>query len=335
MRKTVVPFIAEAKLLSDGDILTIPGVSVKTRKHLTFTADIPTITGGGKIYVGHGYELTSASWIEITDSTVEAFSYYSYTDPKKRTIVENTEHGISVRGHITVNIDVAHSDGAKPFAIVSSAGGAVKLALNGWDGCYGDVFVKVEGTTAENCRLTWSSDDFSSRIWIFGDSYIGFGYAARWPYYLYRDGYDHSLIVGYPGMPARDALADLKRIVDKGAPEFAVWCMGMNNLDPSPDTMNPEYLKATSEFIEICTSRGITPILSTIPNAPERNNTAKNNWVRSLGYRYIDFARAVGSYEDPEWYPDMLSPDRVHPATKGAEALYMQVLCDFPEIMQR
>ena len=46
-------------------------------------------------------------------------------------------------------------------------------------------------------------------------------------------------------------------------------------------------------------------------------------------------ARTVGADKDVWWYPEMLFTDKVHPATKGAEALYMQVLCDFPEIMQK
>lgn len=334
MKNVVEPYVAESKRLIDGEILSIPGVSVKTRKHLTFSADISDIKGG-KIFIGHGYMVSSASWIEITADEIAAYAYYSYSNPQQRPLFEKQAHGIEIKDYITVNIDVAHSEGATPCVIISSAGGALKLSMNGWDGVCGDIFAKVEGMSVENCKLTWSSDDFSRKIWVFGDSYIGFSHPARWPYYLYRDGYDHSLITGYPGMPAQDAIADFRIIVDKGNPEFAVWCLGMNNIDPDANTVNEAYLKATTEFIEICKERGITPILSTIPNVPERDNTAKNNWVRSLGYRYIDFARAVGSYENPEWYPDMLFTDRVHPAAKGAEALYMQVLTDFPEIMQR
>jgi hypothetical protein len=108
----------------------------------------------------------------------------------------------------------------------------------------------------------------------------------------------------------------------------------MNNSDKD-GKVNERYLKSVEEFIKICEERGITPILSTIPNVPERDNSPKNEWVRKSSYRYIDFNRAVGADKDVHWYPEMLSADNVHPAAKGAEALYMQVLCDFPEIMQK
>ena len=124
------------------------------------------------------------------------------------------------------------------------------------------------------------------------------------------------------------------RFVDRGQPEYIVWTLGMNNKDVD-GKINEKYFESTNEFLRVCEERGITPILCTVPNVPERDNRPKNEWVRSSKYRYIDFARAVGSDKDVNWYPEMLCADRVHPATKGAEALYMQVLCDFPEIMQK
>ena len=108
----------------------------------------------------------------------------------------------------------------------------------------------------------------------------------------------------------------------------------MNNTDLD-GKVSEIYREATERFLDICEEKGITPILSTVPLVPERENKYKNEWVRSLPYRYIDFARAVGSEVNVEWYPEMLCADRVHPAERGAQALYMQVVCDFPEIMQR
>ena len=210
----------------------------------------------------------------------------------------------------------------------------VKLTPSGWDGTYGEIFVEVEGAELKNCKLNWTSDGFSRKIWILGDSYSGFGHAARWPYYLYRDGYNNHLISGFPGMPSETAIEEFRRFVNYGSPEFVVWTLGMNNADKD-GKINEKYLAATNEFISICNERGITPILSTIPNVPDRDNEPKNEWVRSQPYRYIDFNRAVGADKDVSWYPEMLSADRVHPSAKGAEALYMQVLTDFPEIMQK
>ena len=135
-------------------------------------------------------------------------------------------------------------------------------------------------------------------------------------------------------MNTQNGLIDFKVAIEKGTPEFAVWCLGMNNGDKTEDPNEP-WLEATKEFLEICKEKGITPILSTIPSTPVVNNEPKNKWVRASGYRYIDFNRAVGADKDVAWYPEMLYKDNVHPALHGAEALYSQVLVDFPEIMKR
>lgn len=333
MKKIVAPYTAAADKLSSGEKISIAPLSLKTEKHLSFTCDISEL-GNGKILVGHGYKVSSASWLEITANEIQAFAYYTYTDPQQRTLFkEPFMHGLTVKDFVSVVIDVNPLDKITTI-IVSTSSGMVKTTVNGWDGCQGEIFAAVEGVSAENCKLNWFSGSFSRRIWLLGDSYIGFGHAARWPYYLYRDGYNNHLISGYPGMPAERAIEEFSRFVDRGAPEFVVWTLGMNNVDKD-GAINEKYLESTKEFLRICEERGITPILTAVPNVPERDNTLKNNWVRSQPYRYIDFARAVGSEKSVEWYPGMLSDDRVHPAAAGAEALYMQVLCDFPEIMQK
>ena len=97
--------------------------------------------------------------------------------------------------------------------------------------------------------------------------------------------------------------------------------------------VNTSYLKCVLEFIAICESNGITPILSTIPCTPTVNNYYKNEWVKKSEYRYIDFARAVGGETiGSTWFPGMLHTDNVHPAELGAKALYSQFIADFPEI---
>lgn len=149
-----------------------------------------------------------------------------------------------------------------------------------------------------------------------------------------RDGYLNLLMMGYPGMNAQRGIKEFMLTVGEYKPEVAVWALGMNNGDKD-DKINPDYLCATLEFIKVCKEKGIVPILTTTPNTPKVDNRYKNEWVRSSGYRYIDFARAVGSDKVLGWYPYMLSPDLVHPDVKGAKALYMQLLVDLPEIMNK
>ena len=111
--------------------------------------------------------------------------------------------------------------------------------------------------------------------------------------------------------------------------------MGMNDRD-TEEGVSANWKKASDEFLAICGEKGISPILSTVPNVPAMINSFKNDIVRASGYRYIDFAEAVGGVErGSSWYDGMLSPDLVHPAAPGAEALYRAVLRDFPEIKEK
>ena len=69
---------------------------------------------------------------------------------------------------------------------------------------------------------------------------------------------------------------------------------------------------------------------------PDRLHSYKNEYVRTSGYRYIDFASAVGANEAGSgWGECMLSADQVHPTAAGAQALAEQVLLDLPGIMQQ
>ena len=55
--------------------------------------------------------------------------------------------------------------------------------------------------------------------------------------------------------------------------------------------------------------------------------------MKSIGVRYIDFAKAVGAENDgDEWYSGMRASD-VHPLAKGAEALAHQAFIDMPELL--
>jgi hypothetical protein len=46
MSKIIEPYIAEAKKLASGEKITVVGNTIKTRKHLVFTADISNLGGG-------------------------------------------------------------------------------------------------------------------------------------------------------------------------------------------------------------------------------------------------------------------------------------------------
>ena len=333
-RSVVTPFTATADRLVSGEFLELPKNNIKDRTRISFTCDIEEMSDDAVIRVGHGFELSCSGWVEITKTKIRVCRFYGWHKPPQSFSLPETELEMEVSDFLTVAVN-QDTAGNGTFVSVTSKGGMKKFDIaSGMAGDIGPIFASPLNCEIKNCKLNYIADGYGDPIWIFGDSYLSIPDPSRWPTYLYKDGFNKVLLSGYSGMNTQSGLADFKVAIEKGTPVYAVWCLGMNNGDKTEDP-NPDWLAATEEFLAICKEKGITPILSTIPSTPVVNNEPKNVWVRNSGYRYIDFNRAVGADKDVKWYPEMLYQDNVHPALKGAQALYSQVLIDFPEIMNR
>lgn len=99
--------------------------------------------------------------------------------------------------------------------------------------------------------------------------------------------------------------------------------------------INESYDSAVHEVMQICDQNDIELVLATIPTCPYWNNDYKNEFVKNSGYRYIDFARAVGAYDSITWYDGMLeeAEKRIHPTETGALALYSEAVTTVPELV--
>lgn len=184
-----------------------------------------------------------------------------------------------------------------------------------------------------NYKFTWSCTDLYKDIWFFGDSYMAYS-EARWAYYLEEYGYaKNALINSFPGCWSATAVTALNNLIAHGNPDFAVWALGMNDGADSDSAPSTAWANGRDSFLAVCEANNITPIFCTIPTVPTINHEQKNAWIRSSGYRYIDFAKAVNATSDGTWNSGMLSGDGVHPTINGARALFSEVLLDFPEIM--
>ncbi len=339
MKNAVTPFTKKAKKVESGKFLELVKTNVKDRFHISFTCDIKEMPDDAVIRIGRGLDVTGGSWIELTKTQIRAYNFFSWTNPQRLDAFTLADTELVIEEFLTVSINVDHARddvfrGNGTFVTITTKGGMKKIVMPYVGGTAGMVFASPVGCTLENCTLNYLADGYADLVWLFGDSYFSIPDTARWPTYLYRDGYRMILLAGYPGMNTEDGLTDFKTAIKKGTPTYAVWCLGMNNPDTSEEP-NKGWLAATEEFLEICKKKKITPILATIPCTPKVDNSPKNEWVRNSGYRYIDFNRAVGADKDRAWYPEMLNQkDLVHPDIKGGEALYAQVLIDFPEIMQ-
>jgi len=92
-------------------------------------------------------------------------------------------------------------------------------------------------------------------------------------------------------------------------------------------------------LIDRVVALGGVPILQTIPRRIEgaTDNLVfiqqANPWIKSLGYKYIDFATALSlNYDGETQNPALFLSDHTHPSIAGHLAMYNKILVDIPEV---
>lgn len=316
--------------LSDGQELILQDMNVNKHTIMAFSADVKSFS---KMEIGR----KDSAYLEIDDTNI-VVKNCGETD----TVIP---HGLTITNNINIRIIQSTDIYAEPFENYS---GIVELSSNGvmfttetakmipfvyWTKTYGSPYVKAVQSELTDCALSYIPCDAQKSIYVFSDSYVSF-YSNRWIYYLAKDRLiDNILLNGYPGEGSGAAMNALKNLLSLGMkPHYIVWCMGMNDGSDSESEAAGGWVTARDELLAICETNGIHPVFATIPSVPTINNEKKNEWIRSSGYQYIDFAKAVGANASGEWYPGMIFEDQVHPSDSGAVALYGRVLTDFPQI---
>lgn len=312
--------------LLDGDNVSLLRTQVRFNTVWAFTGHITT---AGKIIIGVTQGDSTPKTLCAVDSTK---LYYRLQNGD----VTSTNHGLTLANDLQIWI-------YNPF-VVNELGG-IKIASNGNEfvlnaTAYGTEMngapcVISDGAVISDCAFTLIPQDINKPIWVFGDSWVSM-YDTRWPYYMVQAGYTHTwMLSGFTGQKSAEAITSLENLLTIRKPEYIVWMMGMNDIDSS-SAVNTDWKTAYDKLIEICTDFDITPILYTVPNTPSRVNTYKNAVVTASGYRYIDGVAAVGDDGNGNWFTDywQSSNDKNHTSAKGAKALYMRILTDFPEIAE-
>lgn len=241
------------------------------------------------------------------------------------------DHNLTIKDYLLVVVNKVPGTGA--VLTIYTNGGTYTRTNTSWLDDHGAPYVNnASGDTITDVKMTWTSSAFRNRNWVFGDSYVTIA-TPRWPKYVYDLGFGENLMInGYPGEQSEAGYKDLLDCIKRGKPSTMAWCLGMNDGDNG--AVNTSWLKYVNAFLSICDIYGITPILATIPCCPLADHRYKNAWVKTSGYRYIDFASAVNVSENSTtWYEGMLSDDNIHPTAQGAIALASQVLTDFPELL--
>ena len=312
--------------LYDGDALTLPVTNIDKNVRQTFTADI---TSFSSVLIGRKNG-NSGYWavIDSTNITVYRDNVASTPIPHGLTIQNNLQIRIITKHNVSNPNELYNAD-----ITVTSNGIDFTVQDIEWRRAYDPPVVQSVGSVLTDCVVSWETGDVAKAIYIFGDSYCSWS-SDRWAYYCAKDGFaDNALFNAYAGENSTNAVVALRNVVPMGSPKYLVWCLGMNDGSDSESAPSSAWVAGRDAVINICKRYGITLVFATIPTVPTINNEQKNAWVRNSGYRYIDFAKAVGSDSEGNWYSGMLYTDGIHPTVQGAKALYGRVLTDFPEIM--
>ena len=279
------------------------------------------------ISIGHGYNVYSGSWVTVDDKNVTAY-YYNGSEPVQ---MGQYSHKLTINDYIDVEVYVGNVANLRATVKIKTQNGEFYQDNVPMAGCNGNISAWATMET-KNVNAKFICHDMKYDIFVFGDSYLSLGDPSRYPFYLVNEGYKEILLSGYSGATSLTEIESFRNILEKQKPKKVIWCLGMNEAD-SETNFNENWKNCIDEVIQTCKDNNIELILATIPNTPRVSNIFKNEWIRNSGYRYIDFAKAVGAEEKAStWYDGMLSADNVHPTELGAKALAERFLMDVPEL---
>ena len=94
------------------------------------------------------------------------------------------------------------------------------------------------------------------------------------------------------------------------------------------------WQRAVDNVAKLCQTFGVTPIFGTLPPEAADSNpvSVQNPYIRSSGYRFIDFARALTVGNDGTTRDSSKFADTLHPNVAGHLAMYNRVRLDVPEL---
>lgn len=346
-------FRSKSTALSQNGILTLPIIHIN--KNVFIAAKITGRIDDIQIGVGYNDDISyinrgyNSRWFKITPTQISMYQSFNYTEEKPAIWTE--DHGITFTGKTTITISSDTSEQPTVIRIYDNLGNVYEKRTTEFG--VGKPFITNNGTTNIEADFSLMPKDINKSIWCIGDSYFSFTSPSRWTYYMKQYGFIDWLSNNQPGLSPSTGNDDLENLLSLGyIPKYVVWFLGMNG-DTQESKVNDEYVINTYQknqidrFIATCVQYGIEPILATIPTTPATDGTSDDSrlsnaagrqktgyckYIKSLGYRYIDFAEAVGADEFGNWNEGLLSSDKVHPTEAGAKVLLSRALLDCPEL---
>lgn len=309
------------------DVLSLTVPNIKKNNQISFSANVTSV---GTLIISHGKtQPYSSGYVVITDTYLEV---HGYTTEDKE--YGKYEHGLAIKNEVSVVISVRENLTAN--IIIESNGQVFEKNDQVWNGNYGDVVAESINGNYTNCALSFGSQDFLKRLWIFGDSYVD-----MWPQILTKNGINNFMLDGFSGRNSEQAYKSFMEALKFGKPKCVGWFLGMNDRDgkiingiSDAKSVNQSWFSHYTQVKNYCDKNKITLILSTIPEVPDRDHHFKNSIIRNSGVRVVDVARAVGSFDvGSSWYDGMLATDKVHPSNPtGRNAIAYKMLSEIPEM---
>lgn len=308
-----------------------------TNKVWMFSGLIKTF-GATKIGACNRNNMIERPYVEITSNKVNVFS--SLGEPFDKSF----EHGLTIANDLQIFVKQGRTLYNESLFIQSNG---QRWECDATSMRIGEPYYGIGiSTTGSYSHVSASASilDIEKPVWVFGDSWVSL-YESRWVGQAVLLGLDKCwMLDGHAGRTSSEALIALKNLLAVKQPKMIVWLMGMNDADINDSTPNASWLTTIEEVKYLCDWYDITLILYTIPSVPSsqgaysgsaRNNNAKNDYVISSGYRYVDGVSAFGADRKGNWIDGywQSDTDHTHPSKKGAIALMMQIFADVPEML--
>lgn len=315
--------------MADDDKIIFPSNNISKNMVAVFSGTVSTF---GRLIFGRS---TYNNAIVVTSSAIQLLDGNGDVADTHGIIVAGTaDTPLTITNCVTIKIKQGSNPYKRIVSVSSNGVNAEPVELVWTPYMSGYPYIESDGTAITDYSASYTTEDINKHAWIFGDSYLSWS-DDRWAGWLSTNGYaDNVLVNAFGGEAANDNIPAFEHLAELQTPRFVIWACGMNDGSDSDSAPNSRWLNPVKVFLAICGSYGIVPILCTIPTVPNINHEQKNAWIRSSGYRYIDFAKAVGANSSGVWYSGMLSNDNVHPSEQGAIALYGRAITDCPELMQ-
>ena len=234
------------------------------------------------------------------------------------TAIYAAAHGLT----ISRQLGFSATDNAGNFmGTLSTPGGKFRFSTASSNENNGDLFFIGE-QDMQQIDIFASCQQMQHPVWMFGDSYFGFG-ENRIIGALLDKGLGDVYINGLAGQNSENAYRELEKSLQYGCPKLLVWCLGMND-------NYTNYTRFVQEVKSLGDQYGFEVVYEIVPSVLDRDKSRFQEYIRSTGYRTFDAYEAVGG--TPEWYEGYQSSDRVHPTPQGAQAIAEQMLKEIPEL---